>query len=73
MSLPTRCGHCDGRAAYPDEDGVQHCLICGRTVGENGDNHQLDPAKVDGFMQQAPGAFRSLRAAVPESLDFDLE
>ena len=71
MSLPIRCGHCGGRGAYRDQDGVLHCLLCGRVVGDSDGDKHLDPAKVATMMQTPPGAFLSLRAAVPEPQDFE--
>lgn len=74
--MPIRCAHCGGAGSYSDQDGVLRCLLCGRVVvgdSGNGDKH-LDPAKVNALMQTPPpGGYRSLRAAVPVSLDFDGE
>lgn len=75
MAIVTRrCPRCGAHGCYRDDDDNWRCLLCARVVGDSSyGKRRLDPAKVNTLMQQPPGAFLSLRAAVAESLAFDLE
>lgn len=70
--MTRRCSHCGAHGAYRDDDDNWRCLLCARVVGDSGNGKRhLDPAKLTHYMQTPPAPIWSVRAQVPQSLDFD--